>query len=312
MTYKAVIFDLGGVVFGSPIEGINRYERLNNLPTNFINIFIVSTKHNAFKKLERGKLSITQFQKEFKKELDDPKAIDVYIKYMQKRKNIQLNRNDFPINGYNIDTADMFGKMSTYSLKIHKEMIHCLFMLRGLGYLTIALTNNFIPMSKIKSNPLLPYFDEIIESAVIGIRKPNPKIFQYALNKINKLNNNKDIIQFNNVIFLDDIGINLKSASALGIKTIKVNLNQQAKAIGELEGVLKLNKNTLVPKLNRYKCDIFGVNNCKLYGNALNSIVLVFNNCLSNNSIEFLVRNELFVIVFDSLDICMDVLMEKK
>ena len=46
--YKCVVFDLGGVVFGSPIEGINEYEAANQLPKNFINIFIASTRDNAF------------------------------------------------------------------------------------------------------------------------------------------------------------------------------------------------------------------------------------------------------------------------
>ena len=118
--------------------------------------------------------------------MEDPKAIDIYIKYMYNKKNLVLNRDDFPRNGYKIDTKDMFNKMHIYSSKVHTEMLHCLSMLRKLGFITVALTNNFSLMPKDESNKLLKYFDAIIESAVIRLRKPNPKMFEYALNIINK------------------------------------------------------------------------------------------------------------------------------
>ena len=282
-------------MFGSPIEGINEYERLNNLPPNFINIFIVSTKENAFKRLERGRLSIPEFLKQVKKELDDASAIDVYIEYMKRKKNANLNRNDFPQNGYDIDTVDVFSKMNSFGAKVHKQMIHCLFMLRCSGYLTVALTNNFVAMTADKKSALSPFFDDILESAVIGERKPNPKIFEFALQRIKR--RKEGVVAFENVIFLDDIGLNVKSAMKLGIKTIKVRMNQQNKAISDLEKILNFKENSLLPPSTAFKCRLNGNGTqCVFHGVAADPIVVALDGCLGNDDLPFLTETGFFVI----------------
>jgi putative hydrolase of the HAD superfamily len=73
-------------------------------------------------------------------------------------------------------------------------------------------------------------FDSVYESSVLGARKPEPRFYQLALQKLG--------IDAPQAVYLDDLGINLKPARALGMTTIKVESAEQA--IAELESVLGL------------------------------------------------------------------------
>jgi HAD superfamily hydrolase (TIGR01509 family) len=77
---------------------------------------------------------------------------------------------------------------------------------------------------------LLPYFDFFIESAVLGIRKPSLEIFKYTLKTIG--------CKADEVVFLDDIGSNLKAASKLGIRCVRVRIGKEGEAVKELEGIM--------------------------------------------------------------------------
>ncbi len=66
MHYEAVIFDLGGVVLGSPLHAIARYERDHGIPTGFINRVVVeSGSGGAWSRLERGELELEAFYAAF-------------------------------------------------------------------------------------------------------------------------------------------------------------------------------------------------------------------------------------------------------
>ncbi|MEX2327027.1 MAG: HAD-IA family hydrolase, partial [Pseudomonadales bacterium] len=69
---------------------------------------------------------------------------------------------------------------------------------------------------------VMALFDVIIESSKVGIRKPNPGIYQIACKQLN--------IAPTEAVFLDDLGINLKPARELGMRTIKVLNPDQALA----------------------------------------------------------------------------------
>ncbi|GAB1522997.1 hypothetical protein RhiTH_006126 [Rhizoctonia solani] len=73
-------------------------------------------------------------------------------------------------------------------------------------------------------------FDDFVDSSVVGSRKPEPGIYQYAC-KVNGVNPEE-------VVFLDDLGLNLKTAQALGMKTIHVPIGGSRKAVQELQQLL--------------------------------------------------------------------------
>ena len=68
-------------------------------------------------------------------------------------------------------------------------------------------------------------FDKVIESAKIGLRKPDPRIYQMMIKTLG--------VDPTNCVYLDDLGVNLKPAREMGMKTIKVINGTQA--IAELE-----------------------------------------------------------------------------
>ena len=98
---------------------------------------------------------------------------------------------------------------------------------RGLG--TAAVTNNWVQASGgTLGEDVRSHFDVFVESAVVGVHKPDPRIYELALGALG--------VEAPDAIFLDDIGRNLKSAAALGITTIRVETETQA--LRDLETVL--------------------------------------------------------------------------
>jgi putative hydrolase of the HAD superfamily len=98
---------------------------------------------------------------------------------------------------------------------------------------TALLTNNIVTGSPHWSSggsfaDLLPLFDVVIESSVVGCRKPEQRFYELALEALG--------IHAEEAVFLDDLGINLKPARAMGMATIKVV--DPDVAIGELESML--------------------------------------------------------------------------
>jgi putative hydrolase of the HAD superfamily len=73
-------------------------------------------------------------------------------------------------------------------------------------------------------------FDHVLESSKIGARKPEPRVYEIALAHLGSAPEE--------TVFLDDLGINLKPARALGLRTIKVTSATQA--LAELEPLLGL------------------------------------------------------------------------
>jgi len=79
-------------------------------------------------------------------------------------------------------------------------------------------------------------FDFFISSAHVGMRKPEKRIYEYALKELQKVAKERGFdLKPNEILFLDDIGTNLKTARALGMRTIKVNLGNVKNAVVELQ-----------------------------------------------------------------------------
>ena len=80
-------------------------------------------------------------------------------------------------------------------------------------------------------------FDVFISSAHVGLRKPDPKAYELAVRELSKISEErgKGPIIASEVLFLDDIGVNLKWAKKSGLRTIKVNLGETKDAVKELE-----------------------------------------------------------------------------
>jgi putative hydrolase of the HAD superfamily len=198
---EAVIFDLGGVVMDSPLHAIARYERDHAIARDAINRAIVDAgEQGAWARLERGELGLERFFAPF--EADCRSA------------------------GIAVDGRRMMEYIAAASVP-RPRMLAAIRAIRGRGLGVAALTNNW-PREQAAANPLLEHFDVFVESSVVGLRKPDPRIYALVCEQLG--------VPPPRAAFLDDIGRNLKSARALGMTTIKVD--DPDVALAELERVL--------------------------------------------------------------------------
>ena len=188
--YHAVIFDLGGVVFPSPFEAFDAYDTDAGLPAGTVRALIkTSSETGAWAALERGELTMADFHAALEAEATTA--------------------------GFVLDGARLMAMVAS-GFGARPAMARAIGRIREAGLRTAALTNNW-PRSDdgaptITGNGL--GFDVIIESAVVGLRKPDPRIYELVLTQLE--------VEAGNTVFLDDLGINLKPAREMGMTTIKV------------------------------------------------------------------------------------------
>jgi epoxide hydrolase-like predicted phosphatase len=203
MQHRAVIFDLGGVILGSPLHAIADFEIEHGIPSGRINRVVVdSGRGGAWSRLERGELPMREFYPAFE--------------------------NDCESAGVTLSAEALMERVGA-AARPRPTMIRAVARIRAGGFGTAALTNNWIGEDD-GAAFLKPHFDVFIESSVIGLRKPDPRIYHHTCDAIG--------IGPEEAIFLDDIGSNLKAARALGMTTIKVDDPDEAlQALGELVGI---------------------------------------------------------------------------
>ncbi len=210
-TYKAVIWDFGGVITSSPFEAFNRYEAAHHLPEDFIRtINATDPDSNAWAKFERSEIDADEFDKTFRAE-----AIAA---------------------GHDVPGADVLALLAG---DIRPEMVAVLDGLKARGYRLACITNNVktgsgagMARSQDKADAVaavMTRFEHVIESAEVGVRKPQPEIYHMACDKLG--------LEPAQCVFLDDLGINLKPARAMGMGTVKVlNAAQAIKDLSDLLG----------------------------------------------------------------------------
>lgn len=203
LSYRAVIFDLGGVVLDSPLHAIAHYERDEGIPENFINRVVAETSpHGGWARLERGELSLEQFYDAFEQDCREA--------------------------GREISARALMERIARTSGP-RQTMLTAIARIRAEGLRVAALTNNWVPADPSEGTGMLrPHFDVFVESAVEGLRKPDPRIYELVCERL--------AVATREAVFLDDIGRNLKPARAMGMTTIRVETPEAA--LAELEEAL--------------------------------------------------------------------------
>jgi len=198
---RAVLWDFGGVILSSPFEAFNRYEAANGLPPDFIrSVNATNPDTNAWALLERNDVSPAEFDVLF---ADESEAL-----------------------GHRIPGADVLGLLSG---DVRTEMVTALDRVIRAGYRTACLTNNIVGgEQRMDVGDVMVMFDHIVESSKVGCRKPETRFYEIACELVG--------VEPDECVFLDDLGINLKPAAAMGMTTIKVLGADQA--ITDLEAVL--------------------------------------------------------------------------
>ena len=204
-SHRAVIFDLGGVVLGSPLHAIAAFERDHEIPAGFVNRVVVDTgAEGAWGRLERGLYDLEAFIPAFEE--------------------------DCLAAGQRLSAGAMMERMGEAS-QPRPIMLEAIRRIRAAGLLAAALTNNWASEGRDDgTRALRDFFDAFFESSVLGLQKPDPRIYEHACQELG--------IAPREAVFLDDIGRNLKSARALGMTTLKVD--DAEAAVEDLEGILGL------------------------------------------------------------------------
>lgn len=206
MSVRAVIFDFGGVILTSPFEAFARYEADHGLPAGFLRrLNATDPDTNAWARLERNEVDLGGF--------------------------VELFEAEARAAGHAVDGRAVLGLLAG---RLRPPMVEAL--RRCHDHLkTAMLTNNFVasdpgqtggragPMAEV-----LGHFDVIVESSRVALRKPDPAIYRLVCDELG--------VEPHEAVFLDDLGVNLKPARAMGMTTIKVV--DPDDALAELEAVV--------------------------------------------------------------------------
>jgi len=207
MPIRAVIFDVGGVILTSPFDSFARYEADNGLPAGLLRqLNATNPDTNAWARLERSEVDLAGFADLFEAEAREA--------------------------GHAVDGRAVLAVLGG---QLRPAMVEALRRCHE-RLKTAMLTNNFVvgapradgergtgPMAE-----LIDHVDVVVESSRVGLRKPDPAIYRLVCGELG--------VEPAEAAFLDDLGINLKPARALGMTTIKVD--DPDAAIAELEAVV--------------------------------------------------------------------------
>lgn len=206
---EAVIWDFGGVLTSSPFEAFARYEVERGLPKDFIRgINATNPDGNAWALFERSECTLDEFDELFAREA------------------LALGHDVRGRAIVELLSGDLRPKMIA-ALKACKARVKvgCITnnVSAGEGAGMARSTDKARAVAEV-----MGLFDHVIESSRIGMRKPDPRIYQLACETLG--------VSPSNCVYLDDLGINLKPAAQLGMKTIKVV--DPAQALVELEAAV--------------------------------------------------------------------------
>ena len=204
---RAVLWDFGGVILSSPFEAFSRYEEEHGLPSGLIrSLNATNPDDNAWARLERSEVHFDEFCTLFEAEAEAA--------------------------GHRIEARAVMGLLSG---EIRPEMVGALRRCKQAGLKTACLTNNFVSFDDFPAearaagrDDVLGLFDVIVESSKVGVRKPDPRFYELACQELG--------IEPSDAVYLDDLGINLKPARAMGMITIKVE--EPGRALEELESAV--------------------------------------------------------------------------
>ena len=208
---KAIFWDFGGVLTTGPFGAFKRFEQENNLPENFIRMVNATNPDtNAWAKLERSEINLEEFDRAFEKE---------------------TRLDGHPIGGFQV--------LQLIAGDLVPDMVEVLRQCKQ-HFPNACLTNNInigdhdgdelAGDRAAEFQKVMELFDYVVESSKVGVRKPDPQFYEMACKIVN--------VAPQQVVFLDDLGVNLKPARAMGMKTIKVA--DHGEAIKELEEILGL------------------------------------------------------------------------
>ncbi len=212
MSFTTVIFDFGGVITASPFEAFNRLEEERGLPRDFVRrVNARDPDGNAWAKFERAEIDAAAFDRAF---ADEARAL-----------------------GHDLEGEAVLAVLAG---AVRPAMVAALDTLPARGFTIGCITNN-VPSGKgagmarsesaaAEIAAIMDRFDHVVESSKVGVRKPDPAIYQMMCEALD--------VAASDCVYLDDLGINCKPAAMLGMHAIKVTSGEQA--LADLSAALEM------------------------------------------------------------------------
>lgn len=212
MSIDALLFDFGGVFTDSPFKAVRDYgAELGLRPEEVTQIVFGSYEQDSdhpWHRLERGELAL-----EHARQL-----------ILERGREHELE----------VDIYTLFGRMASDNAGANERgiLVDRVRALKTAGYPTGIITNNVAEFGDGWRGliPVDELFDFVIDSSAVGVRKPDPRIFQLALEQLGGLAPER-------TVFLDDHPANVAAARGLGFNTIAVT-DDLEDVIRELDALL--------------------------------------------------------------------------
>ena len=205
---EAVIWDFGGVLTTSPFEAFARFERERGLPADIIRRTNTANHlDNAWAKFERAEVDIETFDRLF---AEESLALGAEVRGRDVLPLLSGDLRPAMVDALKRVTPSCKSGCITYNLP---------------AYAIGSVSGRSLYVAEV-----MALFNHVIESAKIGLRKPDPRIYRMMVEAL--------AVDPNKCVYLDDLGVNLKPAREMGMTTIKVS--NAAQAIAELEAATEL------------------------------------------------------------------------
>jgi len=208
MTIEAVIFDFGGVFTSSPFTGLHQWHVDKGLdPAKGLRLvfgpYDQDTDH-PWHRVERGEIAL--------------EAAAEQIKALAAE------------SGMDLDLREMFGALGGAD-GARQDVVEIALDIRRRGFRTALITNNIAEFSDgwRAMIPVEEIFEVVVDSSAIGIRKPNPRIYELTLEQLG--------VEAGASVFLDDAAGNIDAARAVGMQAILVG-DDHTVAFAELDALL--------------------------------------------------------------------------
>ena len=206
---SAILWDFGGVLTSSPFREFNDYEQAKGLPKDFIRgLNARNYESNAWARFERNEIDLDEFDRLF---FAESAAL-----------------------GQGVSGKEV---VTLLGGDLRPEMVEALRRCNE-RFPSACITNNinvgegpgmYVTHERAQAvREVFKLFKVVVESSKVGMRKPDPRIYRVTCDKLG--------VDPSEVVYLDDLGVNLKPARNMGMKTIKVG--EPAIALTELEAML--------------------------------------------------------------------------
>jgi putative hydrolase of the HAD superfamily len=205
---RAVVCDFGGVLTTPLVDSFLHYQEESGIPfADIVGAMARVTKQtgkNPLYELEKGAITENEFLTSIEQEMGGGVSLrelhQVYFDHLEPNERM-------------IDFVR--------SLRVDR------------GLRSALLTNN-VREWEAKWRSMLPEIDEIFEvivdSAFVGLRKPDPRIYHLTVERLG------DGLQPEDCVFIDDMDVNCDAAREIGMAAVQFQSNEQA--IAEVEALL--------------------------------------------------------------------------